>query len=46
METYRQGWNDYIDGRAFSWINTTARWQEGWIDCRDATKRVGKQERF
>lgn len=42
-ETYKQGWNDYIDGIPFSAVNSTSEWQQGWIDCRDDTKESGKQ---
>lgn len=42
MNYYDEGWNDYIDGRKYSWVNTTQAWRDGWIDCRDATAKYGK----
>ncbi|QHJ81166.1 MAG: hypothetical protein [Bacteriophage sp.] len=46
MTSYMQGWNDFLDGRGFSWINTSSSWQEGWIACRDASKKGAQPERF
>jgi len=45
MTTYKQGWNDYLDGITYRWLGASDSWREGWLDCRDACKENGTQQR-
>ena len=41
---YDEGWNAYINGQAYSWINSKQAWRDGWKDCQEATAKYGKQQ--
>ena len=42
---YDDGWNGFIEGVPFS-IMQSEDSQDGWLDCKQATKKYGKQNRI
>lgn len=40
---YDEGWNDYNNNRPFQNL-CTHDYEDGWLDCREATKKYGQQE--
>lgn len=43
---YDFGWNDYVLGIPFPCRSSDATrdYEDGWLDCRDATKKYGQQK--
>ena len=46
QQYYDEGWNAFINGQGFRAINSTRDWQTGWLDCKEATEKYGRQQRI